>query len=342
MTVNRRENDRQKREINLPLQKGRKFIPFSPMKKWSGSSKEDWVVMSNQLAEQRTREAMYSLTALDRKIFAYLVGTLGNPGDDQFRMQRIVVSDFGEKMGMSHEGGKLYREIGSCIRRMMTTIVEFPCPEKQGAWVMCTLLARGKYHKGEGWYEAQIHEDLRPALLKLNQRFFQYKLEEIGRLGSAYAVRLYELSKSRENQAEGWFEYDLLELRKILDVAEGKLRRWHDFRRFAIDYSVEQINRETDISVEYLPRKRGRRVHSVLFHVLKNKPKKNEPKRVRLPSECPRTWSEMTAEEQDDYRRWAVEVVARPDLLEYGNEDKRDDTLSHWWRDRHQQTLPLS
>lgn len=232
----------------------------------------------------------------------------------------------------------------AAVTRLMRTLVEFPHPSEPGVKICTQLLAPSKYHDGEGWFELQISKEMAPALLHLTRSFFQYKLENIGKLGSGYAVQLYELLKSREKLASGYAEYELEELRRILGVPEGKLKSWFNFRARTLDYALEQINQETDIRATYEPRKRGRRVTGVLFHVRSASPNKErkEPQRAKLE---PESFKDLTEAERKELWEWikvrpAVygEVTSTPNWALVGEKDIQR-AFGEWMSDQKQQKI---
>lgn len=81
---------------------------------------------------------------------------------------------------------------------------------------------------------------------------------------SRYALRLYEILSLRlglEHKASETFELEDLRLR--LGVPMDTLLEWADFRRFALEKAIAEINHISGISVRYEPIKRGRAVVAV-------------------------------------------------------------------------------
>lgn len=82
---------------------------------------------------------------------------------------------------------------------------------------------------------------------------------------SQYSIRLYELLKSYENMNGQIFE--VIDLRKLLNLSDEVLADWFDFKRFVIERAIKEINKFTDIMVKYEPIKKGRKIFEVKFYV---------------------------------------------------------------------------
>lgn len=81
---------------------------------------------------------------------------------------------------------------------------------------------------------------------------------------SRYALRLYEIVAIRAGLVAKTAEtFDLDELRERLGVPPGKLPRWNDVRRFALDPAIAEVNQLSGFDVTYEPIKRGRSITGV-------------------------------------------------------------------------------
>jgi plasmid replication initiation protein len=60
------------------------------------------------------------------------------------------------------------------------------------------LLHHSEYNKGEGTLTLRFHDELKPALLQLKERFTQIPLKTVFRLQGGYAIRWFEMCKAKE------------------------------------------------------------------------------------------------------------------------------------------------
>lgn len=104
-----------------------------------------------------------------------------------------------------------------------------------------------------------------PLITQLESRFSQYAIEQVSQLSSVYAVRLYELLITWRTKCSVP-ETDLMSLRGILGVADGEYVDMHNFKKRVLDIAVNQINKYTDIVVDYKQHKRGRFIAGFSFN----------------------------------------------------------------------------
>jgi len=118
--------------------------------------------------------------------------------------------------------------------------------------------------------EIRFAVDVIPYLTTLMElgNFTKYKLENMGGLKSAYAIRLYELLKQYENLKTRKLTID--DLREILCLGD-KYTAMRDFKKRVLDLAITEINTCTDLKVSYENIKTGRKVTGFLFTIKLNK-----------------------------------------------------------------------
>jgi len=120
--------------------------------------------------------------------------------------------------------------------------------------------------------EGQFHYTFHPTLLEVLQTsrtWARLKSEVLYLLRSKYSIRLYEMIEQRINmrrQSESFSEADL---RGMLGVPKGKLKRFADFNSQCLKPAVGEINQLTDYIVTIALKKRGRRVERIELMWLK-------------------------------------------------------------------------
>jgi hypothetical protein len=113
-----------------------------------------------------------------------------------------------------------------------------------------------------------------PYLLELKRDFTQYKLSQITRLSSTYAIRLYELLKKQERLGSRSFFID--DLKKKLNISDDKLKSFADFRLYVLEIAKREIDEKTDILIDFKFIKTGRKITAVQFCVTPKNEKKAE------------------------------------------------------------------
>ena len=112
---------------------------------------------------------------------------------------------------------------------------------------------------------------------RLERHFTSYDLEQVAKLTSKYAVRLYELVIAWKSTGKTPI-FKLQDFReKIGLLDENEYKDMCTFKKYVLDLAVAQINEHTDITVTYEQHKSGRKIDGFSFKFKqKVKPKKIE------------------------------------------------------------------
>lgn len=122
-----------------------------------------------------------------------------------------------------------------------------------------------------------------PLITRLEEEFTRYDIDQVSKLTSAYAVRLYELLICWRSAGKTPV-IKLEEFRKRVGVLENEYQRIDVLKKGVIDLSIKQINEHTDITASYEQHKTGRNITGFSFK-FKNKQapvKKTEPKQKKI------------------------------------------------------------
>lgn len=120
------------------------------------------------------------------------------------------------------------------------------------------------YHEGEARVSMHLAPAVQPLLGDLQRAFAAYELPHVAGLSSAYSLRLYEILVAWV-ATKSQHRVGLEDLRSQLGIEEGKLKAMSDFKRYALDLAVKQINESTDMVVTYEQHKRGRTITGFTF-----------------------------------------------------------------------------
>jgi hypothetical protein len=111
-------------------------------------------------------------------------------------------------------------------------------------------------------------------ILKDPRRYARLRTHFMMQLSGKYAVTLYELLESVANKENPVLEVRVEDLRHWLKVPEGKMTRWQDFRRFALEPALKQINENPEgagFTVRMKTLKEERSIKWIRFEVIKTK-----------------------------------------------------------------------
>lgn len=201
-------------------------------------------------------EAKYKLSLVEQKIILYTVSQL-NRDEDNFKLIKVKISDIAELIGDEVHRYTEFRKIANDLMDKKVTLSNRPNLDMR--W-----LASSEYI-GEGIIELEFSEKLIPYLLQLKQRFTRYEIKNILSMKSSYSVRIYELMKQYENI--GKREFELIEFKTCLGLKSDEYSRIYDFERFVLKVAKEEINRDTDLIIDYEKKKKGRKIIGFIFSI---------------------------------------------------------------------------
>ena len=138
----------------------------------------------------------------------------------------------------------------------------------------CRWVDKIGYEKDTGIVYLRFTHDVVPLITRLEQQFTSYDIEQISSLNSAYAIRLYELLIQWRSVGKTPL-FDLQQFRQQLGVEPVQYKTMSNFKKYVLDFAVQQVNEHTDITVKYDQHKQGRIITGFTFSFkVKAKPKK--------------------------------------------------------------------
>lgn len=109
-----------------------------------------------------------------------------------------------------------------------------------------------------------------PLITRLEKYFTSYELQQVSKLNTGYAVRLYELLICWRSTGKTPV-INIQEFRKRMGILETEYHRMYDFKKYILAPSIKQINHHTDITITYEQHKTGRTITGFSFK-FKQKP----------------------------------------------------------------------
>ncbi|MCP4936527.1 MAG: replication initiation protein [bacterium] len=207
-------------------------------------------------------------TERDRKLWAFLLAAvwdeLGTKTIHELPVAKInqVFRETGGEHGSAW--------IWECAERLTRTIIEWRHTENDKRYKGISSLF-GAVIDEDAQADGTLRFHFPPLLvpvLKDPRRFSRLRVHFLLKLSGKYAVTLYELLESVANKKDPALMATLDELRQWLKVPEGKLTRYVDLKRFAIEPALKQINKDPSgagFRVDMKPIKKGRAVDRIRF-----------------------------------------------------------------------------
>ena len=277
------------------------------------------VVKANSLIE-----ASYRLTLDEMRLLALTIGTM-NPKSDQ-QVFEFSVSEFVNQFSDVNVD-RAYTQIKSAIERISERWVK---TEDERHVTKFRWVSSQTYFKKEGRFKIALTNEIMPYLTQLKGQFTQYQLNHISGFSSVYAIRLYELFTQYKRLGDRYISVE--DLKKWLQL-EDKYDRYNNLNQRVLTPALSEINEKSDLSVEYEPIKKGRKVTGIEFSITYEKPVKKRPafphknkygKFVKLDTQNPK----MSNAEYGNYARDCLKILE--DFYSYLADVTTED-LRHYW-----------
>lgn len=188
------------------------------------------------------------------KLLLFIISKI-KPTDEAGQKYTFSIGDYCRVCNIDHGNGQNYIDLKAALKDLADKSMWMETPDGKKE-ILLRWLNRITLNKHSGVVEVEFHPDMFPYLLDLQERYTQYRLECVLAMRSKYSVRLYELLKSYEKM-ETIIDFSIDDLKRRIDC--DKYPRFPDFRRYALDKAVDDINRYSDIQVRYRLAKEGTR-----------------------------------------------------------------------------------
>ena len=233
----------------------------------------DYVIQPNQISR-----ASYMMPILQRRLIYLAMAQIRLDDTDLLSME-MSIGNVMCALNME-KSEKTYEEIRATIRGLMEQTFEI---EDFQEWKVFHWLHNVVYDKKKDTIKIRLHNDLKPYLLALKEVFTLIKINDITKLQSKYALRIFELIMSRKEQknkqGNWWYDTEFEHLRHLFKIEKNEYKLTNNFRRWVIDNPVKEINQAEigiHITPDYTSFRRGRKLLGVRLNCQLVQSKKNE------------------------------------------------------------------
>jgi hypothetical protein len=266
---------------------------------------------------------------IDRKLWLILVHLAWDnlTTKTTHRTNLCDIAKLMREVGRGENGTKWLLESARHLRKSGIDWIE---GTKRGT---ATLLAGLEIDEETGEIDYDFGRLLTEKLLD-NKKFSRLRIHFLLALSGKYAVSLYMLLEGVVNLNRPTITISLKELRERLNVPEGKLSDWKDFKKRALEPAIEQINSAEDspITAQYRTESKGRKIVSVTFTVMKSE--KRLEKEIKHPLQlAEENGIEKPSFKSTDYEKFG-DVIRGTGKDIYALEDE-------WWEWSKQQGEPI-
>ena len=220
------------------------------------------VSKSNTLIEANSR-----LNLVEQKMLLCLASNI-EPNDRDFKTYTFPIKQFHDLLGLN--GSTKYTELSKITKELLSKVIEIRAGEEliQVSWLSSAI-----YNRNKGTIDMRFDPLLKPFLLELSSKFTSYRLANVVKLKSTYAIRIYELLKQYEDLKERTISLE--NLRYYLDAMDV-YPNYANFKQRVLKPSQKELNQKTDISFEFEEIKLGRKVQKIRFIIRSQKKKDSD------------------------------------------------------------------
>jgi hypothetical protein len=219
----------------------------------------DAIVAAGELADMRFRSGT-SLSLRGAKLFLLLVQEAGISVADDMQ-HKVPLSVLNETFHVSRE------ELIDAIDELHGATVSIRLTSRGGrAYTTSGPLLADVEREEDDLDAAEIRFTFSATLRRViasSAHWAAVSRRAVLAFESRYALRLYLLLSRRANMRNTSETIDLDDLRALLGVPPGKLSRWQDIKRRALDPAIAEVSHLAGFRAAYLPIKQGRRITGV-------------------------------------------------------------------------------
>ena len=198
-----------------------------------------------------------SMNLNEMKAFSFIISNI--PDFDKMEIDCVVFNKAQFCIALEINISENNNHIKTTLEKLLQRLVRVYSPN--GKYTAFQVLSKIEIDETGENYTVKIHEEMKPLLYNLKERFTEYQLENVLTLKSKYAFRLYEWLKSfHKGIVVGY-------IGKLKDLFSVEYKKAFDIIRYCIEPAIKEINEKTDLFVSYERQKTGRVVSSIKFSV---------------------------------------------------------------------------
>jgi len=203
--------------------------------------------------------SVQNLSLTEHRLVRSSIAKINSLDDEMPKSTTISASEYKEVFGCENPYDEMRKGVDSLFEREVTYFDPKTETLERIRWVQ-----KARYSNGTGSVTLYWSDDIKPHLVNMSGNFTSYHLKNIAYFKSKYSIQFYELLK--QYRAIGERTMSVIQLKRLLAV-EDKYPMFADFRKFVIEKSVGEINKHSDLNVEFEFLKQGRTISRIKFNI---------------------------------------------------------------------------
>jgi plasmid replication initiation protein len=210
-------------------------------------------------------EAKYFMTLQQKRIMIWLISQI-KPDDIDFKEHVLSIRELINICQLSGESSfKEIRDITFSLIEKGIRIIDITDPDNKRE-IQVSWLSSADYYQGQ--VKLSFSPKLKPYLLQLKEKFTAINVIDLMQFKSVHAIRIYELLKQYQDIGERVLSLE--EIKECCGV-KGKHKQYIDFEKYLLLIAQREINKKSDIHIEFERIKQSRKIVGIKFIISKNK-----------------------------------------------------------------------
>ena len=225
-------------------------------------------------------DASFNLSLIEQRIMLLaIVGARESSNLTSDTPIEVFVSDYVHQFKVdSNNAYGLLREAAKTLKRR-----EFSYLDRykgQEALTTANWVNKVTYVDSSGLIVLYLSNEVISLISRLSEQFTKYHIEQVSDFKSKYSIRLYELLIKWLNVTKTE-KYSINDLRSKLGLDATEYSTMSNFKSDVLDRAISEINKHTNITVDYDQFKKGRVITDIQFRIKsKDKPSQQELTKV--------------------------------------------------------------
>lgn len=237
--------------------------------------------LDHKLVAQRNDliKSVADMTRRSIKIFEIAVSALDTTKQAQRNVQinKKLIFDI-----LNQQGNSKNSRLRKALKELQHNAV-FHLIDTTGNEILISPISKIEWNEHDSYINIVFSPEILPYITFLKENFTQYKLENIAKFRSKHSITLYKLLSMYYNQYNYYDNSNrttkqldhyknptisLKELRYMTNTSH-QYTTFSQFRINVLDKAVQEINQQTELSVNYDNIRSGRTITHIQFHISK-------------------------------------------------------------------------